>query len=464
MRALHSFLLLLSLQFILQPNVWAATPPNVVILFSDDQGTLDANCYGSSQLITPHIDRLAAEGVRFTQAYSHTVCCPARAALLTGRHPQRAGINNWTQGDMNSPEKGINLSLSEVTLAEVLREAGYRTALFGKWHLGAHKDHGPTKQGFDQFFGIRGGFIDNYNHHFLHGKGFHDLYEGTKSQAANGKYFPDMLVQRALNFIEENRARPFFLYCAFNLPHYPEQAPEHFTKMYASSGDEKLRSYGPVISTLDHHIGLILDQLDRLGLSENTIVIFMSDNGHSEETFMRIIPEDHQSGLPKEHFYGASGAGNTGKWIGHKSTFLEGGIRVPAILRFPKKIDDGEVREQIITVMDWFPTVLELCGIKRSVDSLKLDGHSLLPILRDATAPDAYGGVLHFAWGDSWAVRDGDWKLIGSKLEQSDKPKLELYRLTDKQPEQKDYSTEHPEILDRLRTLHEKWQLEVRPE
>lgn len=143
----------------------AGDRPNVVILLTDDQGTLDANCYGSSDLITPGIDKLAATGVRFTQAYAHTVCCPARAALMTGRHPQRGGVNNWMQGDMKG-SKGLNMALSEVTLAEALRDAGYQTALFGKWHLGAHTDHGPEKQGFGEFFGMRDGFIDNYNHFF----------------------------------------------------------------------------------------------------------------------------------------------------------------------------------------------------------------------------------------------------------------------------------------------------------
>ena len=147
-----------------------AAKPNVVILFTDDQGTLDVNCYGSKDLITPNIDRLAKTGVRFTQAYAHTVCCPSRAALLTGRHPQRGGVNHWTQGDMNGPD-GINMALEEVTLAEALKPAGYRTALFGKWHLGSHRNFGPKKQGFDEFFGLRDGFIDNYNHFFLHGIG-----------------------------------------------------------------------------------------------------------------------------------------------------------------------------------------------------------------------------------------------------------------------------------------------------
>ena len=139
--------------FVLCISVVNAKPPNVVILFTDDQGTIDANCYGSKDLITPNIDKLAATGVLFTQAYAHTVCCPARAALMTGRHPQRGGVWNWTQGDMNST-KGINMALEEVTLAEALKPAGYKTALFGKWHLGAHRDYGPKKQGFDEFLSL----------------------------------------------------------------------------------------------------------------------------------------------------------------------------------------------------------------------------------------------------------------------------------------------------------------------
>ena len=149
-------------------------PPNVVVFYTDDQGTLDVNCFGSKDLHTPNMDALAKKGVRFTQAYAHTVCCPSRALLLTGRHPQRSGVNTWVQGNTRT-SKGLNMALEEVTLAEALKGAGYRTALFGKWHLGAHPDHAPTKQGFDEHFGIRGGFIDNYNHHFLHGEGFHFL-------------------------------------------------------------------------------------------------------------------------------------------------------------------------------------------------------------------------------------------------------------------------------------------------
>ena len=433
-------------------------PPNVVILFTDDQGTVDANCYGSTDLITPNIDQLAATGVRFTQAYAHTVCCPARAALMTGRHPQRSGVNHWTQGDMNS-KKGINMALEEVTLAEALKEAGYRTALYGKWHLGAHRDFGPKTQGFDEFFGIRDGFIDNYNHYFLHRNGFHDLYEGTEPVQADGQYFPELMTERCLRFIDENKDRPFFLYAPFNIPHYPEQSLKRFEKLYADTEDPARRSYGAIVTTTDHYIGQIVDRLESHGLREDTIVIFMSDNGHSEETENRIRVENHKSGLPTDHFYGASGGGSTGKWIGQKGTFLEGGIRVPAVISYPAKLPQGETRGQIVTAMDWFPTVLDLCGIDRADDSPKLDGHNLMPIIESPGATSGYGGVLHFQWHLQWAVREGNWKLIG----RDNNPKVSLHRLDDEQPEMKDYADENPELVARLKALHEEWSHEVQP-
>jgi arylsulfatase A len=437
--------------------------PNVVILFTDDQGTLDANCYGSTDLVTPNIDKLAATGVRFTQAYSHTVCCPARAALLTGRHPQRGGVHFWTQGDMNAAQ-AINMALEEVTLAEALKPAGYRTALYGKWHLGAHRDFGPKKQGFDEFLGIRDGFIDNYNHYFLHDAGFYDLYEGTEPVFADQQYFPELMVRRCLAFIEENKQRPFFLYAPFNIPHYPEQALGQFEKLYKDIADPARRSYAAMISTTDHYIGLIMDKLESLGLRENTIVIFMSDNGHSEETHNRIQVDNHKSGYPKGHFYGASGGGNTGKWIGQKGSFLEGGIRVPAIISYPAKLPQGQVRDQIVTAMDWFPTVLELCGVAQEAGAPRLDGHSILPLIASPDAESEYRGILHFAWGNDWAVREGDWKLIGTANRKTGKTNLSLHNLAAPHPEVEDYAAGHPELVDRLRRLHDTWAAEVTPQ
>jgi len=428
--------------------------PNVLLIYTDDQGTLDANCYGSTDLYTPNIDALAADGIRFTQAYAHTVCCPSRALLLTGRHPQRSGINSWTQGDAKEPKKGVNMFKSEITIAEALKSAGYKTAICGKWHLGAHLDYGPTEQGFDEFFGHRGGFIDNYNHHFLHGRGFHDLYENKTEIFKEGSYFPDMTTDRALDFIDRNKNNPFFLYLAFNIPHYPEQPDEKFKARYKDLPMPR-RSYAAMISTVDDRIGRVLKKLDRLNLRNDTIIIFMSDNGHSEE-HARIGVKDHTSGLPEGHYYGANGGGgNTGKWRGAKGSFYEGGIRVPAILAFPAKLPRGAVRNQVITAADFFPTILDLCDIL--LPETTLDGRTLRQIIRSPRTP-THHKVMHWQWQTKWAVRKGPWKLIG----RADKPQF-LANIEDPQPEHKNYLAEKPELTKTLKRLHDDWALSVKP-
>lgn len=452
---IHNSVLKLSILFIclFAGLASAAGKPNVVIFFTDDQGMLDANCYGSKDLYTPNMDELAKTGVRFTQAYAHTVCCPARAMLMTGRQPQRGNVNHWTQGNAKS-EKGRNMFLEEVTIAEVLKSAGYKTALFGKWHLGADLEHGPTKQGFDEFFGLRGGFIHNYNHYFLHGTGFHDLYEGTKEVFAPGKYFPDMVTERAIQFIDKNKDKPFFMYVAFNVPHYPEQSDKKFDDRYK---DMKMprQSYAKMISTTDDRMGKIIARLEKLDLRDDTIIVFMSDNGHSTED-IKIRRENHKSGMAVGTNYGANGGGgNTGKWLGHKGTFLEGGIRVPAIISYPAKLPKGQVRGQAITAMDWMPTILELCNVPKP--DVKLDGKSILPIIKSEKAKSHYD-VMHWKWSKGWAVRQGDWKLIG----EGDKGKS-LGNLADPEPEKENYITEKPELAAKLLALHKEWAKEVEP-
>jgi arylsulfatase A-like enzyme len=179
----------------------------------------------------------------------------------------------------------------------------------------------------------------------------------------------------------------------------------------------------------------------------------MSDNGHSVETRTRIRVQNHKSGLPKGHFYGASGGGNTGKWIGHKGSLLEGGIRVPAIISYPAKLPQGIVRDQAITAMDWMPTILDLCGV--ALPDVKLDGKSLLPVIQSASAKSEYD-VLHWEWGGRWAVREGDWKLIGKGAQGNS-----LGNLSDSQPEKKNYIKERPEIAKRLKALHDEWRKDV---
>ncbi len=430
--------------------------PNVVVIFTDDQGTLDANCYGSTDLHTPAIDSLAREGVRFTQAYAHTVCCPARAMLLTGRHPQRSNVNTWVQERIHGRD-GLNMLASEVTLAEALGAAGYQTALYGKWHLGAHRDHEPMKQGFDEFFGFHGGYIDNYVHFRLHRLGFHDLYEGRREVFHRGQYFPDLIVDRAISFIERNQDVPFFLYFALNIPHYPEQSLERHRRRYRAM-EEPRRSYAATISTVDEYVGRILTQLEGRGLRERTIIVFMSDNGHSEED-VRVSVDNHLSGYPKGHNFGPNGGGgNTGKWIGAKGSFLEGGIRVPAILSYPERLPRDVVRDQAVTAMDWYPTILDLAGIEPP-KGVELDGHNVLPLIEDQNAPSPYG-LMHWQWQQTWAVREGDWKLIvNGRLGITSPPLADVHlgNLAEEHPEQKNYAEEHPEIVGRLKQSHDEW-------
>jgi len=451
---LHKKNILLAIMCMNLMSVCTALPesgkekPNVVIFFTDDQGTLDANCYDSKDLHTPTMDQLSRTGVRFTQAYSHIVCCPARAMLMTGRYPQRSNVNSWTQSSMKE-KKGRNMSLSEVTLAEVLRDAGYKTSLFGKWHLGAHSGYGPTKQGFDEFFGLRGGFIDNYNHYCLHKEdGFHDLYEGEKEVFLRDHYFPDLMTQRALQYIDKHKDVPFFMYLAYNIPHYPEQADKKFDERYKDM-EMPRRDYAKMISTTDDRMGLVMKRLEHHGITENTIVIFMSDNGHATKNY-QIKGNNHKSGLAEGTNYGANGGGgNTGKWRGAKGTFYEGGIRVPAIISYPAKLPQNVTRDQMITAMDLMPTILNLCDI--APPKVKLDGKNLMPVIESESAKSPHT-VLHWQWGKAWMVREGDWKLFGRAQKV-----LALHHLNEPEPEKKNYHKAEPIKVEHLKKLHDAW-------
>ncbi len=431
--------------------------PNVIVFFTDDQGTLDANCYGSKDLHTPAMDELARTGVRFTQAYAHTVCCPARALLMTGRHPQRSGVNHWTQ-QHGLVKQGVNMARAEITIAEMLKAGGYRTALFGKWHLGSASGYGPTAQGFDAFFGLRGGFIENYTHYGLDGLGVHDLYEGEKEIFAKGEYFPDLMTDRTVRFLEQNKDRPFFVYVPFNIPHFPEQQDKKFDERYKDYPMPR-KSYARVVSTADDRMGRIMAKLDELGLRDNTIIIFMSDNGHSVEKGRvdTITTDKHKSGLPKGFYYGSNnGGGNTGKWIGSKGSFHEGGIRVPAIISYPAGLPQGITRDQAITAADWLPTIAALCDVP--LPQTKLDGQSLLPIIRSEDTP-THHKTMHWQWQNRWAVREGPWKLIGAG-----KQPQHLGNLDDPKPEVANYVKLKPDLVERLHRLHEEWRGEVMPE
>ena len=437
--------------------------PNVILIQADDQGTLDAGCFGSTDLRTPTLDALAARGTRFTQAYGHTVCCPSRAALLTGRYPQRSGINDWCSNHP-SDERGVSIAPNAVTLASMLRSRGYRTGLFGKWHLGARPGSRPRDFGFDEFFGHLGGFIDNYSHRFLHSRPgqppFHDLWENYTEVSFDGEYFPDLVTQRAVRFLEREHGGPFYLHLAPNLPHYPYQPDADLAEACAHLPEPRA-SYAAMVATLDRRVGRVLETVDRLGLRERTLVCYTSDHGHSTEDYSNW----------GESYGARGGGGETGPWRGAKESFLEGGIRVPTILSLPGAIPAGEVRNQIVTNMDLMPTILAACGVPEPEADRALDGRSLWSLLDDPTTPTPYE-TLCFQWQDRWMVREGDWKLFCNGIDTTGRHsrhpegtrelgQWHLASLAADPPEAINLAAAQPEIVARLRDVYAHWAADV---
>jgi arylsulfatase A len=428
----------------LSSSVFAQQRPNVILIYTDDQGTIDANCYGAKDLITPTIDGLAKDGVRFTQFYAAApVCSPSRAAVLTGRVPQRAGV----PGNVSSHHGRPGMPAEQITIAEMMKASGYATGHVGKWHLGYTKETMPNGQGFDNSFGHMGGCIDNYSHFFYwNGPNRHDLWSNGVEIWRDGQYFPNLMVQQGHEFIEAHKAEPFFLYWAINLPHYPLQGTEKWRKKYAHLPAPR-RMYAAFISSMDEAIGQLLVKLDDLKLRENTIVIFQSDHGHSHEerTF--------------------KGGGSAGPYRGAKFSLFEGGIRVPAIVSWKTHLPAGAVRDQFATACDWMPTIAELCNVKKP--NRKLDGKSLVPVINSADAATAHKTFHWQSGGNQWAVREGDWKLIGNPRDTSEKAKLTkddklfLSNLAIDKTEMKNIASKHPEIVQRLKQAHEEWAREV---
>lgn len=413
--------------------------PNVLIIYTDDQGTLDAHCYGSNDLITPNIDRLARTGVRFTEMYSPSAICSAsRAGLLTGRFPARAGV----PGNVSS-QKGVpGMPGSEVTIAEMLQRNGYRTGHVGKWHLGFTPDTMPNGQGFNQSFGHMGGCIDNYSHFFYWvGPNRHDLWRNGKEIWLDGQYFGDAMVDECKRLISEWKSQPFFIYWAINWPHYPLQGTAKWRKQYTHLQSPR-NKYAAFVSSMDERIGLIVDHLETLGLREDTIVIFQSDHGHSVE----------------ERTFG--GGGNPGPYRGCKGCLFEGGIRVPSVISWPSHFPENAVRQQMAVGCDWLPTIAELTDSQ--LPARQIDGRSLVDVIQssDATSPhNALYWQLGRGQGAQWAIRQGAWKLLGNPRDNRDpdsldaSDKLFLANLKSDRTESANLAAQNPEVLERLDAL-----------
>jgi len=409
-------------------------PPNIILIYADDLGSGDLGCYGAADVKTPHLDRLAASGARFSQFYSAApMCSPSRAALLTGRYPIRCGVPVNVRSQANAP----GLPPTEVTLAEALRERGYRTALAGKWHLGSAPECRPNAQGFDEFFGFHSGCVDYYSHIFYWGGGadpFHDLWRNQTEVWENGAYLTESITREACRFVRENRQRPFFLYTAYNAPHYPMHAPQRYLDRFPGL-DRERQVHAAMIAAMDDGIGEIVATVDRMGLREDTIVYFQSDNGATIETR-------------------AGRGGRNNPYRGFKFSLLEGGIRVPALMSWPGTIPAGQVVKEPAVAMDIFPT---LAGTREA-----LDGRDLMPLVKRGERPSR--AALYWAQGEQGAVRRGRWKLVrngilgpGPENRLGGDDAVFLADLDDDPGETVNLRRRRPEVAEEMNAAWERW-------
>jgi arylsulfatase A-like enzyme len=439
-------------------------PPNIVFIMADDLGIGDLGCYGQDKIRTPNIDRIAKEGMRFTNAYSGcTVCAPSRSVLMTGYHMGHTSIRGNTGGQSLAP--------ADVTVAQVLKQAGYATGGFGKWGLGDYDTDGaPWKKGFDKFFG----YLHQVHAHYFYPKFLMDNdRRHPLAGNENGKrvtFSHDVIAQQALGFIEQNAARPFFCYVPFTIPHWELLVPEDSFKEYQgkfgpeppyvdksrhyADQPEPKATYAAMITRMDRDIGRILDLLDRLKLTENTIVFFTSDNGAA----LRLLPIE---GL-RDYFRSTMGL------RGHKQNVYEGGIRTPMLARWPGRIKPGVVSDHQWSFCDVMPT---LCDIAGTPAPKGIDGVSVAPTLfgkGKQRQPDyLYWELPRYNAKEQaflkeapmQALRKGDWKILRPKQDAA----LELYNLKSDPYEERDLAGSEPRKLAELSALLAKARTEPRP-
>jgi arylsulfatase A-like enzyme len=425
-----SFLSILAVLVAATPSA-AQTKPNVVLIVMDDVGYGDYGSYGGPDIKTPNIDRLARDGVRFTDFYAAPTCTPTRAALITGRYQQRVAL----EAPLPSPPAGgRGLPATGRSLPQLLKNNGYATGLVGKWHLGYRPEYQPNAHGFDYFFGFLSGLVDYYQH--TDQTGSHDLYENGKPVHVDG-YMTDLITERSVKFVEQNAQRPFFLEVAYNAAHWPFQVPDkpsvapdnaRFVQPHEENTSTR-RDYAAMLERADQGVGRIVDAVLRLGLTRNTLIIFTNDNGG--EWLSRNAPLYHR-----------------------KDTLWEGGIRVPLIMKWPDRLAAGRTSSQVGIVMDLTATILAATSTAVPADA-KLEGVDLLPLLTGRTPLER---TLFFRITGSRqqrAVRQGDWKLL------VDAGDVLLFNLRSDIGERNDLAKERPDIARRLRPLITEWEKDV---
>ena len=438
MRLNLSTVFLVALAFLLPDNVAAksikARKPNIIFIMADDLGYGDLSCYGQTHFRTPHLDRMAAEGKRFTQYYSgSTVCAPSRCALLTGYHTGHAYIRG------NSPGADNALRPDDVIVSEILKSAGYTSGVFGKWGMGDLDNSGaPLKKGFDQFLGYMA-------HRHAHKHYTDYLYrDGEKVSFEKPVYSHDLIVKESLRFIRENRNKPFFLYLPFAIPHAGMEAPEEELNRFEGKFPEKpwrnerstyvaqdkpYAAFAAMITRMDRDVGRLFQLLKDLGIDRDTIVFFTSDNG------------PHREGGADPAFFNSAGG-----LRGIKRDLYEGGIRVPFIVRCPGKIKPG-TSDHLAAHWDFLPTAAELAGVAAPKG---LDGISMVPeLLGKKQKQHRYLYWEFFERGFQQAIRMGEWKGFRPRPDAA----LELYHLENDPSEQTNVAEAHPQIVKQLETL-----------
>lgn len=422
----------------------ASRPPNILLIVADDLGYGDLGCFGNTWVRSPRLDRLAAEGTRFTNfVVTWPACTPSRSSILTGRYPQRNGLYdmirnnevNWKfQFDEDtyavSPEMTLGLDLREVTIGQALKAAGYATGIIGKWDSGRARRFLPLQRGFDYFYGFANTGIDYYTHERY---GIPSMFRGNERIKETG-HATDLFRREALRFIREHKDRPFFLDVAFNAPHMAStfdrsapQVPEQYVRAYGAAANPNQARYAALITQMDEAIGAVLDLLAELGLDENTLVVFLSDNG-------------------------GAGEGKNGPLRGHKAQLFEGGIRVPMIARWPGRIPRGRSSGEFLSALELFPTFLAAAGAAPPRGVI-LDGFNMLPVLEGkARSPRT---ECFWQRQSDKAARVGRYKWVESKAGGG------LFDLEADLGEKRDLSAERPDVLGEVKARWAAWRKEM---
>lgn len=415
----------------------AQDKPNIVLLFADDAGYADFGFHGSTIMKTPNLDKLALQGVRFTQGYvSDPTCGPSRAGLITGKYQQRFGFEeNNVPGFMSevsaADDREMGVPVEEVTIGDYLKKQGYATSFYGKWHLGGDDRFHPTKRGFDEFYGFRGGARSYFPYSKIPTQKMDLMERGFGNFVEPEQYLTDALAKEATGFIEKNAKvkKPFFTILSFNAVHTPMDAKEEDLKQFPQL-EGKRKTVAAMTLALDRACGKILDKLKELGIEKNTLIVFTNDNGG---------PTDKNAGVNHP-------------LSGTKSSHLEGGIRVPFLMKWPSKIQANTTYDYPISTLDLLPTFFAAAGGDQSVVK-DIDGVNIMPYITGATTARPHE-VLFWKKDARGVIRKGDWKLI----RYPDRP-AELYNIPEDISENNNLVGEHPEMVKELFKELFKWEL-----